>query len=148
MLFACIAVSVGAQTTADQAEKEALRGLLNNYMQSISLGDRALARAVWADAEEVSLINSAGHFFGFESIYNDFMVASFGNLPEKKLSSVSEIINVYGDMGYIQFYWVFDIKTPDGKAEQRRGRETLICRKIGEDWKIYHIHYSGMPQAR
>lgn len=127
-------------------EKERIKTLLNNYMKSVSDLDRQLARTVWADASEISIINAAGQFFGFNSIFDDFIIKSFSGLSERKLSSLSEVINIYGDMAYIQFYWAFDIKDKDGKTDQRRGRETLICRKINDEWKVYHIHYSGMPR--
>jgi hypothetical protein len=26
-----------------------------------------------------------------------------------------------------------------------RGRESMLLKKIGGEWKIIHIHYSGMP---
>ncbi|MDH6357256.1 nuclear transport factor 2 family protein [Parabacteroides sp. PF5-9] len=127
-------------------EKEKIRMLLNNYTKSISDVDRSLARTIWADTEDISIINGTGQYFGFNSIFNDFIVNSFGELSERKLSSVSEVINVYGDMAYIQFYWVFDRKDKEGIMRQNKGRETLICRKINDEWKIYHIHYSGMPR--
>ena len=73
------------------------------------------------------------------------MMKSFSGLSERKLSSLSEVINIYGDMAYIQFYWVFNVKDGEGKARQNRGRETMICRKANNEWKIYHVHYSGMP---
>lgn len=129
------------------SDKEDIRGLLDKYTRSISTIDRSLARSVWADSGEISIINGLGQFFGFENIFNDFVVKAFGELTERKLSSVSELIQVYGDIAYIQFYWIFDIKEKDEKTEQRRGRETLICRKVNNEWKIYHIHYSGMPKG-
>lgn len=127
--------------------KENLKTLLGNYMKSVSNLDKQLARTVWADASDVSIINGMGQFFGFNSIFDDFILKAFSGLSERKLSSLSEVVNIHGDMAYIQFYWAFDIKDREGKADQRRGRETLICRKVNNEWKIYHIHYSGMPQG-
>ncbi len=128
-------------------DKENIKILLGKYMKSVSDIDKALAKTVWADTDEISVINGMGQFFGMNSIFDDFIIKAFSGLPERKISSLSEIIHVYGDMAYVQFYWAFDITEKDGKAGQRRGRETMICRKVNNEWKIYHIHYSGMPMG-
>ena len=28
---------------------------------------------------------------------------------------------------------------------QTKGRETQVLKKIGNEWSIVHVHYSGMP---
>ncbi len=129
------------------SDKGDIRILLNNYTKSISNLDYSLAKTIWADSDEVSIINGSGQYFGFKSIFNDFMVKSFSELSDRQLSSVSEIINIYGDMAYIQFYWIFERKNKEGNILQSSGRETMICRKINNEWKINHIHYSGMPKG-
>ena len=66
----------------------------------------------------------------------------------RDLKSSNEIINVYNDVAWVEFYWVFDASFTDGKPMQTKGRETQILKKIDNQWRIVHVHYSGMPVGR
>lgn len=51
-----------------------------------------------------------------------------------------------GDHAWVEFYWRFDaIMRQDRTLLHTEGRETQVLRRIGETWRIVHVHYSGMP---
>lgn len=131
------------QNNSDEA---AVKTVMNEYFRSVSLIDKDLARKVWSQREDISLINALGHFFGFQSIFNDFIVKSFGELKSRNLHSSSEVVKIYGNFATVELYWLFDIVTANDKADRRSGRETLFLEKTNDKWQIVHVHYSGMPK--
>ncbi|MDD3299714.1 MAG: nuclear transport factor 2 family protein [Bacteroidales bacterium] len=118
---------------------------MSDYFRSVSLLDKELARKVWSQREDISLINAMGHFFGFKSIFNDFMIKAFSELKSRNLHSASEVVKIYGNFATVELYWLFDIVTSEEQAERRSGRETLFLEKTDNEWQIVHVHYSGMP---
>ena len=127
------------------AEKEILRKRMQYYFDSVSNVDEELARNVWAENDSISLINAMGQFFGMNSIFHDFISKAFGNLQERRLYSVNEVIRIHDHMAYIQLYWQFDTKDKSGQSRRNNGRETLLFEKKDNIWKLIHVHYSGMP---
>lgn len=74
----------------------------------------------------------------------------FGSRFSKRdLKSYDETITLYGDMAIVEFYWIFDATFvgDDPKQLQTRGRETQVLKKIDKQWRIVHVHYSGMPKT-
>ena len=61
-------------------------------------------------------------------------------------TALNEKVSVYGDVAWLTFEWVFDatLKVNNQKL-QTKGRETQVWRKIKEEWKLVHVHYSNMP---
>lgn len=126
--------------------KEEVRLRMQDYFDVVSNLDFELARSLWVE-EGASIIAPRGHFFGVESISNDFLKRSFSNFQYRKLSSLSEVINVYGETSAnVQLYWKFDTKDAKGVESSGRGRETLIFEKIDGTWRLVHVHYSRMPE--
>jgi hypothetical protein len=50
-------------------------------------------------------------------------------------------------MAIVEFYWIFDaVYSGENPAPmQTRGRETQVMKKFGNEWRMVHVHYSGMP---
>ncbi len=127
------------------SEKEALRERMNDYLNMVSNLDEKISEGLWAKSGDVSIITPRGHFFGTKSIMNDFLKKTFSKFQYRKLSSLSEVINVYGDSANIQLYWMFDTIDAKGKKNQGRGRESLIFAKENGEWRLVHVHYSPAP---
>ncbi len=126
--------------------KEEVRVRMQDYFDVVSNLDFELARNLWAAEGDVSIIAPRGQFFGVESISNDFLKRSFSSFQYRKLSSLNEVINVYGDnSANVQLYWKFDTKDAEGIEHTGMGRETLIFEKIDGVWRLVHVHYSRMP---
>ena len=65
---------------------------------------------------------------------------------ERKLSVKDVSIHVYGDTGWSEFYWDFAAKRrKDGSPVATKGRETQVYHKEQGQWRLVHVHYSGMP---
>ncbi|MFR9650276.1 MAG: nuclear transport factor 2 family protein [Rikenellaceae bacterium] len=127
-------------------EREAVRGRVHDYFDMVSNLDMDIAKGLWAERDDVSIITPRGHFVGADSIMNDFLLKAFSKMQYRKLSSISEVINIYGDSANVQLYWIFDTIDANGEKHQTKGRESLIFSKIDNEWRLVHVHYSRMPQ--
>lgn len=68
------------------------------------------------------------------------------NFTARKLNFFDEKVNIYGNVAWIEFYWVFDGTLKyNNSSVQTKGRETQIWRKLNKEWRLVHIHYSDMP---
>lgn len=55
-------------------------------------------------------------------------------------------VHSYGDTTWAEFYWDFVAKLrKDGTPLTTHGRETQVYRKLDGQWRLVHVHYSGMP---
>ncbi len=127
--------------------KEEVRARLNDYLTMVSDLDMNIAEGLWAkDDAGISIIAPRGQYFGYESIKNDFFLRAFSHFKSRKLSSLSEVINVYGTSANVQLYWKFETETKEGEKAIGRGRETLIFEKMKGEWRLVHVHYSVMPK--
>ena len=140
-----VAANLYPNETKD-VEKEALRIAMQNYFDSVSNLNMELARKVWAEDKNISIITPRSHFFGFESIKNDFFLKAFSNFKFRKLNSLAESITIYGNSARIELYWIFDTVNGASVKGQNRGRESLVFEKISNQWKLMHVHYSHVPK--
>lgn len=127
-------------------EKEQVRARVQDYFNMVSNLDEEIAKGLWADRNDVSIITPRSHFVGRESIMNDFLIKTFSTMQSRKLHSLCEVINIYGDSANVQLYWVFDTIDSKGDAHQTKGRESLVFSRIDSEWCLVHVHYSRMPQ--
>lgn len=125
-------------------EKEAVRARVQDYFNMVSNLDTNIAKDLWAEQGDVSIITPRTQFFGTESIMNDFLIKTFSSMRSRKLHSLSEVINIYGESANVQLYWIFDTVDAKGEKHQTRGRESLIFEKIKGEWRLVHVHYSRM----
>lgn len=123
-------------------EKEAVRARMQDYLDMISTQDMTIAKGLWAEKESITLINPRKQLFGYDEITT--FIKGF-SASGAKLSSISEVINVSGNMGYVQLYWLFERNNPDGGKSLGRGRESLLFEKINDEWRLVHVHYSPLP---
>jgi hypothetical protein len=121
------------------------KSLVTQYVESIDKADTALGAKLWSHVDEISFINPRGHEHGWEGIKNIYSMFR-DNFSERKLSFYKLNTSIYNDFAWLEFYWIFDaVRIPDNTKTQTRGRETQIWRKINTEWRLIHIHYSGMP---
>ena len=127
-------------------EKEELRTRVQDYFNMVSNLDKNIADGLWANSDNISIITPRSQFVGKESIMNDFLIKTFYSMQSRKLHSLNEVINIYGDGANVQLYWIFDTVDAKGEKHQTRGRESLVFSKIDGEWRLVHVHYSRMPQ--
>ena len=140
-----------AKETTNQAtnDKTAIEQVLEDYKKSINESDTTLARTFWLTDSRVSFIHPRGHEKGWDAIKKDIYDMFGSNFSKRDLKSYDETITLYGDMAILEFYWIFDaIFAGENPAPmQTKGRETQVLKKIDGQWRIVHIHYSGMPMT-
>ncbi|MDX2046360.1 MAG: nuclear transport factor 2 family protein [Chitinophagaceae bacterium] len=122
-----------------------IKQLIEDYKVSINKADTLLGARVWADVPEVSFIHPKGHEKGWKGVKDNFYGMFRTVFKTRDLKSDNEVINVYGNVAWVEFYWVYDATFADGQAIQTKGRETQILKKEDNKWRIVHVHYSGMP---
>mgnify|MGYP000350742025 CR=1 FL=1 len=127
---------VGKANDADTINKVSsdsseIKTLLEKYAESINNADTVLASKLFAHSDEASFIHPRGHEHGWTEI-NNHIYKFFGDFfSKRKLNISNEHINVYGDIAWTEFYWVFDaVLKKDNSSLQTKGRETQIWRKI------------------
>lgn len=127
--------------------KKAIKKVLDDYMISINKADTTLGKKVSLNSEKVNFIHPRKHEKGWENIKTGIYGMFGSRFKKRDLKSTEEIINFFDDVAILEFYWVFDavFNDEDSTPLQTKGRETQVLKKYGEDWKIIHVHYSGMP---
>lgn len=131
-----------------QKDIEAVKNVIEAYKKSINLADTTLAATFWLTTSEASFIHPKGHEKGWEEIKSGIYGMFGSRFSKRDLKSYNETIQLYGDMAVVEFYWIYDavFSGENPESMQSKGRETQVLKKIGEEWRIVHVHYSGMPK--
>jgi ketosteroid isomerase-like protein len=147
IILLALVVLVSASSYAQKSIKDEneIKQLIEDYKVSINNADTILGARVWADVPEVSFIHPRGHEKGWKGVKDNFYGMLRTMFKTRDLKSNNETINIYNDVAWVEFYWVYDATFADGKSMQTKGRETQILKKINNQWRIVHVHYSGMP---
>ena len=128
-----------------QTDAKLFSTLLRQYEQSIDRADTVLGAAIWSNNAEVSFINPRSTEYGWNGIKNIYKMFA-DNFTERELHGFNEKVNVYGDVAWLTFEWVFDaVFRNNNQKIQTKGRETQIWHKEKGNWKLVHVHYSGLP---
>ncbi len=150
-ILAMVLAACGTQntnkTTQTETDMQTIKQVLENYKTSINQADTVLAATFWLTDSLSTFIHPRGHEKGWEEIKPGIYDMFGSRFSNRNLKSYNEHIQLYGDMAVVEFYWIFDA-TFSGENPvpmQTRGRETQVMKKFGKDWKIVHVHYSGMP---
>ncbi len=115
------------------------------YAQSIDQADTILASELWAPTAEISFINPGGTEYGWNGVKNIYKMFK-DNFSTRKLSFFDVKFAYYNDVSWLTFYWIFDATLRiNNSSVQTRGRETQIWKKVNREWRLVHVHYSGMP---
>jgi ketosteroid isomerase-like protein len=140
----------GAPPRETAGEVDAIKRIIAKYAQSVGAADTTLASQIWWDSPEVSFIHPLGHEHGFDQIKQNVYTHLMGEtFSERKLTPHDISVHVYGDVAWAEFYWDFNAKfRKDGQPITTHGRETQIYRKMQGNWRIIHVHYSGMPTTQ
>jgi ketosteroid isomerase-like protein len=143
-------IDAAARPPDAAAEVDAIKGIIAKYANSVDAADTTLASQIWWNSPEVSFIHPLGYEHGFEQIKQNVYTHLMGEtFSERKLTPHDISIHIYGDSAWSEFYWDFNAKfRKDGQDITTHGRETQFYRKIQGNWRIIHVHYSGMPATQ
>jgi hypothetical protein len=139
---------LSTQLTAwsQQPDSVQLHDMVQKYCRSINDADSILASSLWEHGNNVSFINPRGHEVGLDNIKKNIYHFFWTYFSKRDLRSIKERYSIYDDIAIVEFYWIFDAVLKANNAPiQTKGRETQIWRKSHNEWKLVHIHYSGMP---
>jgi ketosteroid isomerase-like protein len=143
--------SVTNNSSRDSERKRVL-DMVQMYTRSVNEGDvhPELIENLWEHSPDVSDINIRGHQKGYEDIKQNFYAPIFAALKDRNLRMVTDqrqpSIYFFDNTAVVEFYWRLDAVTKkDNKAISAEGRETHVLRKKEGEWKLVHLHYSGMP---
>lgn len=150
-ILSVIFTGCSSQNTDDseqiQTDIKAIKMVLENYKISINQADTVLAGSFWQTTPQSSFIHPRGHEKGWEAIKLGIYEMFGSRFTTRNLKSYDETIQLHGDLAVVEFYWIFNatLSGENPTPMQTRGRETMVMSKIENNWKIVHIHYSGMP---
>jgi hypothetical protein len=151
VVFTTIFISYSANSQTSQPKNQYVTDsalfntLVAQYVLSINQADTVLASKVWAHTGEVSFINPRGNEYGWNGVKNIYQMFK-DNFSTRKLSFFDLKYADYGNVAWMEFYWVFDATLKmNNNPVQTKGRETQIWRKVNDEWRLVHVHYSGMP---
>jgi ketosteroid isomerase-like protein len=154
-LAATLVLSIPAKSQTEQQKSQSIKTPLSDstffnslvalYVQSIDQADTILASNIWAPTAEISFINPAGTEYGWDGVKNIYKMFK-DNFSARKLSFYNLKFTYYGNVSWLTFYWIFDgTLKMNNNPVQTRGRETQIWKKVNGEWRLVHVHYSGMP---
>ena len=130
--------------TAQNSNSE-FKSFIERYARSIDQADTTLAKQFWSQSPEVSFINPRSTEYGWRGVKNIYRMFA-DNFTKRSLKGFNEKVTIYGKTAWLTFEWVFDATFKhNGAPMQTRGRESQIWHKEGREWKLVHIHYSGLP---
>jgi Xaa-Pro aminopeptidase len=129
------------------ADTKAIGDKIAKYAKSVSDADTTLASQVWWNSPEASFIHPLGHEHGFEQIKQNVYQHLMGDTFSQRNLSVHDLsISVFDDSAVAEFYWDFAAKfRKDGSPITTHGRETQVYQRVQGEWRLAHVHYSGMP---
>ena len=135
-------------TKVDKSKKDtaAIKSRIEQYKLAFENADTLLASKLWLHTNEVSFIHPRGHEHGWEEIKNNIYKFFGNNFSKRNLSIFNVKVNVYNDVAWTEFYWVFDATfRKDNSPLQTKGRETEVWKKVSNEWYLVNLHYSNMP---
>jgi ketosteroid isomerase-like protein len=149
VLVAAVSLGVAGQSTGAQGDVDSIQRLIAEYAKAVDTADVTLVKQIWSDLPDVSFIHPLGHEHGLDQVAQNVFAHLMGDtFSERKLSVRDVSIHAYGDTAWSEFYWDFAAKLrKDGSPLATHGRETQIYRKEQGQWRLVHVHYSGMPVA-
>ena len=137
-----ISYRANSQTVTDSM---LFNNLVAQYTHSIDQADTVLGSEVWSNTDEVSFINPRGNEYGWNGVKNIYIFFR-DNFTTRKLTFFDLKFADYGNVAWMEFYWIFDATLKmNNSPVQTKGRETQIWRKVNSEWRLVHVHYSGMP---
>jgi len=143
---AFVLVFTGAQTaSADpSADQKATIHVLQTYSAAINKGDMdAMGHSVMAEGNDFTIFEGAGSDTGWANYRDHHLAPEFAN-PDLKFHKFefNDIKStIIGDWAFATFS-IEKSYTYKGKDTDKTGRGTAILKRVGNVWKIKHLHTS------
>lgn len=120
---------------------------VTDYAKSVSAVDTVLASRIWINSDDASFIHPLGHEKGWKSVKeNVYIKLMEGLFYERKLVVKNLTVHTRGQSAWAEFYWDFKARLRSDSTEiSTQGRESQFYIMSNDEWKLVHVHYSGMP---
>lgn len=126
--------------------KEIIVSKVMDYCRSVHTQDLEEVRKLWNNSAECSLISPGGMYSGIESIYQDFLIDGIRS-AYSRIDLIADDVNVRfvsDECAIVIFAYHTDCdRRETGEWFGIEGLETQVYNKVGDDWKLTHVHYSG-----
>ena len=104
---------------------------------------------LWNENTLCTLISPSGYYVGIESIYQDFLLEQIRKAYSRiDLIADNVDIRIINDTSAVViFSYYTDCNRRDtGEPFGIAGLETQVYHKVGDNWKLTHVHYSLNPK--
>ena len=126
--------------------KEKIVSKVKEYCHTVHTQDRQEVMALWNESAQCSLISPGGKYIGIESIYNDFLLDGI-RAAYSRIDLIADEIEVHvvsDECAVVIFAYHTDCdRRETGEWFGIAGLETQVYNKVGDEWKLTHVHYSG-----
>ena len=132
-------------TDSEQGKKDVQR-VLERYLESVKTADVSLASKIWLQSPDIVAVTPFGRFQGWDGVRNDLYIKFLQEgFTERKLEAEHVAVRVMGNAAWLVYDWTFTGKLTNGQVLNSKGWETHVYEKVGQDWRISHLHYSSPP---
>ena len=128
-----------------ETDQDKIGRILDAIEDGWERGDGAPFRKHFLDFDGARYIESGGQNVGLTDLI-EHHVEPEGKARKLELDFTNPVVNIEGD-----FAWVIvdtQVRATIYKTDRKihnRGYETIILRKIADEWKVVHTHSSGRP---
>lgn len=119
--------------------------MVEGYRQAISTQREEDFLPLWNEQAQCTLISPSGYYVGLQSISRDFLQDRIGKAYSRiELITKNIDVRIVGDCAIVVFSYSTDCTLrSSGEAFGIAGLETQVYNRIGESWKLTHVHYSA-----
>ena len=137
----------GTDGRAQGQDERAIRGVVDQYVRSMSSVDPAVSNQIFNQVAPFS-----GPYYpvfvqraGTPDDVRTSLARVMKNVSVRRMEKNGEVtVRVDRRMGWAEFAWRWHLTFRDGSKQNLRGRTTLIFSKDRKDWRIVHSH-SSLP---
>ena len=144
LFLASISISASAQKAAAAASdpSKAVRVVFDRLVEGIRQADADKVMSTFEKSDRILFFNNNGSVTMGWTTMNDVRKQAYAKLANVSLEVTGLRIEMLGKSGaYATCKWK-QTQENNGKLESSSGRQTLVFKLIGKDWKIVHIHVS------
>ncbi len=135
-------LALPAAASAQEADQDAVRTLLENVASWMEAGDFAALDEVYAPGKGVHIVEGAGVNHGWEEYRDDHLKPELEGFQNFSYRYFDVEAQVRGDVAWAGFRYELSVDTERGHIEME-GRGTAVLERMDGSWRIVRTHTSG-----
>lgn len=127
-----------------------IHDMVERYRRAIQTQEADDFLPLWDPAARCTLISPSGFYVGLDAIYQEFLLGGIRRAYSRiELQVKSVQVRLLGQDGaLVLFAYATDCERREtGEPFGISGLETQIYHRLGDDWRLVHVHYSIQPEA-